>query len=122
MKYNLSKIMKSAWEMHRSYSCRSLTFAECLKRAWAKAKEAMADAAETAKVAGKKFVDGMEITFDGYTTILRRWTKGNQDRIYLNAATGRKNYGYVDLKAKADCTINVCWSRKMAVAILGMNF
>ena len=122
MKYDLSKIMKAAWEMHRSYSARSLTFGECLKRAWAKAKEAMADAAETARVSGKKFVDGMEITFDGYTAILRRWTKGGHDRIYLNATAGRKNYGYVDLNTKADRTINVCWSRKMASAILAMVF
>lgn len=121
MKYNMSKIMKAAWEMKRSYYCRSLTFGECLRRAWAEAKAAAADAAEFARVAGKKFVDGMTVTFEGYTATLRRWTKGNQDRIYLNAE-GRKNYGYVDLKENADLTINVCWSRKMAAAILSMEF
>lgn len=121
-KYDMSKIMKAAWEKHRSYSCRSLTFGECLKRAWAGAKEEMADAAECARVAGKKFVDGMEITFGGYTATLHRWTKGSHDRIYLNAEGRRKNYGYVDLKAKADRTINVYWARKMAGAILTMEF
>lgn len=121
MKYNLSKIMKAAWELKRSYSARSLTFGDCLRRAWAQAKEAMADTVEFARVAGQKFEDGMTITFEGYTATLRRWTKGAHDRIYLNAE-GRKNYGYVDLKAKADRTTNVCWSRKMAQAILSMVF
>ena len=122
MKYNRSEIMKAAWELRRSYFARALTFAECLKRAWAKAKEEMTAAAEMAKVEGQKFADGMEITFDGYTAILRRWVKGNHDRIYLNVPNSRKNYGYVDLKNQADCTINVCWSRKMAQAILSMAF
>ena len=61
MKYDMSKIMKAAWELHRSYSARALTFGECLKRAWAQAKEEMAEAAEIARVSGKKFTDGMEI-------------------------------------------------------------
>lgn len=119
MKYDLSSIMKEAWNIKRNYN--RMTFADCLRRAWAKAKEAMADAMEYARVAGQKFENGMEITFEGYTAILRRWTKANHDRIYLNASNG-KNYGYVDLKRKTDCTINVCWSRKMAKAILSMAF
>ena len=121
MKYDLRKIMKAAWELHRSYSARALSFGDFLRRAWAQAKEEMADAVEFARIEGRKFQDGMEITFEGYTAILRRWTKGNHDRVYLNT-NGSKNYGYVDLKAKADCTINVCWSRKMAKAILSMAY
>ena len=121
MKYDLRSIMKAAWEMKRSYSARALSFGDCLRRAWANAKAEMADAAEYARLAGQEIVNGMEITFEGMTCTLNRWTKGNQDRVYINGDC-RKSYGYVDLKAKADCTINVCWSRKMAKAILSMAF
>lgn len=41
-KYNLSKIMKSAWNKFRTFSkmASKLSFGECLKRAWAEAKRA----------------------------------------------------------------------------------
>ena len=121
MKYNRSEIMKAAWGMKRSYSCRSLTFGECLKRAWANAKTTAADTAEFDRLNGKQFEDGETVTFEGYTCTLTRWTKGNHDRIYLNDGS-RKGCGYVDLRKKTDCTINVCWSRKMAQAVLSMEF
>lgn len=121
MKYNLSKIMKSAWEMHRSYSCRKLTFGECLKRAWENAKEEMEEAKAIASLSGRKFEDGMEITVCGYTCILSRWTKYNNDRVYLNCKSSRSRIGYVDLKDMTDCT-SVFWSHKMAAAIMTMTF
>lgn len=121
MKYDLRKIMKAAWTMHRSYSFRALTFSDCLRRAWADEKAAMADATEFARVSGQQYKDGMEISFEGYTCTLTRWTKGAHDRIYLNDGS-RKGCGYVDLKSKKDCTLGVCWSRKMATAILSMQF
>lgn len=121
MKYDLRKIMKSAWAMHRRYSCRALTFSDCLRRAWANEKAAMADVAESSRVAGKQYEDGMKISFEGYTCTLRRWTKGDHDRIYLNGCC-RKGCGYVDLKSKTDCTIATSWTQKMATAILSMQF
>lgn len=41
-KYNLSKIMKRAWDMFRTFAkmASKLSFGECLKRAWAEAKRA----------------------------------------------------------------------------------
>ncbi|MCB6610173.1 hypothetical protein V3C10_04410 [[Clostridium] symbiosum] len=45
-KYNLSNIMKEAWRLYRDFQqCVAeykLSFSECLKRAWAKAKKAVA--------------------------------------------------------------------------------
>ena len=121
MKYNRKKIMNRAWEMHRSWNCRSLTFGECLKRAWAEAKEKLADALEFARLDGKKFVNGESVSFNGYTCTLSRWTKGNHDRVYLNDGS-RKGCGYIDLNKKTDCTIGVYWSKKMAKAIMTMAF
>lgn len=107
--------------MKRSYRARSLTFSDCLKRSWSEAKAAAADFAEFSRLNGKKFEDGETVSFEGYTCTLTRWSKGGHDRVYLNGVT-RKGCGYVDLKKKTDCTINVCWSRKMAQAVLSMAF
>ena len=46
-----------------------------------------------------KFTDGMEITVDGYTRTLKRWTKGGYDRVYINGGC-REGDGFVDLKNK----------------------
>lgn len=59
-KYNLSEIMTNAWTMYRKYNAGlgtrrdgskiiRWTFAQCLKSAWAKAKEAVKAAAGAAK-------------------------------------------------------------------------
>lgn len=50
-KYNLSNIMTSAWNLYRMSQkwVNSLSFAECLRRAWREAKEAIKAAAEAAK-------------------------------------------------------------------------
>lgn len=52
-KYNLSKIMKAAWEMFRMNSKVTeqfrRSFAECLKLSWKRAKEAAQEAMEAAK-------------------------------------------------------------------------
>lgn len=118
-KYNKSEIMRRAWEIRRSYYSRSLTFGECLKRAWAEAKMAV----ENAKAyAIKKFENGMEITVDGYTRTLSRWTKGGHDRVYINGGS-RKGDGYVDLVRKEANLYNSCkYNVKMAEIILAMEF
>lgn len=48
MKYNKSEIMKAAWSLYKMSRkwVTSLDFAECLRRAWKKAKQAIKDAAE----------------------------------------------------------------------------
>ena len=117
MKYSLSRIMKRAWEMRKSYSCRSLTFGECLRRAW---KEAKAEYQNSP--APEKFENGMEITADGYTRSLSRWSKGDHDRIYINGGS-RNGDGYVDLKSRrAFLRGNLAYQVKMAEKILAMAF
>lgn len=64
MRYNLSAIMKRAWEIKREDS--SYVFAICLKLAWAEAK--VSERIE-------------ELQEKGFS----RWTKGNFDRLYINA-------------------------------------
>lgn len=116
-KYNLSKIMKRAWEMRKSYYCRSLSFAQCLKRAWEEAKIEYSNSLVPAE-----FTDGMEITVDGYTRTLSRWTKGNYDRIYINGGS-HKGDGFVDLKSRrAFLNGNITYQVKMAEKILAMAF
>ena len=116
-KYNLSKIMKRAWEMKRSYHCRALTFAQCLKKSWAEAKNEYQNS-----LVPEKFTDGMEITVDGYTRTLNRWTKGGYDRVYINGGS-RKGDGFVDLKNKM-MFLNGAYTFQVKIAekILAMAF
>lgn len=93
-KYNLRKIMKRAWEIRKSWHSRALSFGECLKRAWEEARNEYKNS-----LVPDKFVDGMEITVDGITRTLKRWTKGNYDRVYINGGC-RKGDGFVDIKNK----------------------
>lgn len=116
-KYNLSNIMKKAWEMKRSYHARALTFAQCLKRAWQEAKNEYQNS-----LVPDKFTDGMEITVDGYTRTLSRWTKGGYDRVYINGGC-RKGDGFVDLKnKKMFLNGNLAFQAKIAEKILAMQF
>lgn len=50
-KYNMSEIMKAAWNLFRMSQkwVDSLSFAECLRRAWANAKKAAAEAEAAAR-------------------------------------------------------------------------
>jgi hypothetical protein len=117
-KYDLSKIMKRAWELKRSWNCRALTFGECLKRAWSEAKEAV----KVNNLFGIKFVNGMNITVNGITCQLRRWTKAGYDRIYVNDGS-RKGGGYIDIINRENhLTSNFDTQKKMAEIILSMEF
>ena len=73
MKYNKSEIMKAAWNL-RKMSMRwvnSLSFDECLRRAWAKAKETIANTKKLASglvkvINGKKvYLDRAVVACDG---------------------------------------------------------
>lgn len=50
-KYNLSEIMTNAWTLYRTSQkwVSPLSFSDCLRRAWSKAKEVIKEAAEAAK-------------------------------------------------------------------------
>ena len=96
MKYNKSEIMKSAWSLY--YMSKrwvdSLTFSECLRRAWVRVK-AERKAAELE--AAKPVFDGTA-EMDGYTFNL--WEKYGKRRIYINNCTGHNKSnrgGYIDL-------------------------
>lgn len=105
MKYNLSKIMKRAWELKRKNGSGRFssvyTIGKCLKMAWTEAKQARAKAereAATESQKGGNFHQGMEITV-GYTTYtLNRWQIYGKDRIYINVNT-HQNIGYLDVKS-----------------------
>lgn len=117
-KYNKSEIMKNAWEISRRWTARGLTFGQCLEKAWAEAKKAAQNAAAYAIT---KFEDGMEITVDGYTRVLNRWTKYGNDRIYVNGGS-RKGEGYIDLK-NGNCTLNkTSYNAKIKEIVLAMEF
>lgn len=51
MKYNLSEIMKKAWNMVRN---NGMTISEALKLSWARAKRAVEGARKAAEIIGKK--------------------------------------------------------------------
>lgn len=96
MKYNKREIMKEAWNLHRSWNARALTFGQCLARAWARAKEAAARAAEMLQK-DLDFVNGMTIMADGVALTLNRWQKNGMDRVYINDSK-RNSQGFVDVK------------------------
>ncbi|MDE6984125.1 MAG: hypothetical protein K2O99_06240 [Lachnospiraceae bacterium] len=117
MKYNLSQIMKRAWVIRKDYHSRALTFGQCLKKAWEEAKNEYQN-----NLVPDKFIDGMEITVDGITRTLKRWTKGEYDRVYINGGC-RKGDGFVDLKNKR-MFLNgaLTWQVKIAEKVLAMSF
>lgn len=83
MKYNMSEIMKKAWELFRGKLNRN-SFATCLRMSWKIAKAA----AEREDFTGKKMVMLMGYAF-------RFWKGGQQRRVYIN---GTRTYdSYIDL-------------------------
>ena len=92
-KYNLSRIMKRAWELVKKAG---ETISSGLKKAWQEAKEMTYEAIE--KAAQKYVEDNYPNT--GYLTI-NRWTKYGKDRVYFNVCRrnhrGHKTAGYWDL-------------------------
>lgn len=86
-KYNLSQIMKKAWETYKKFQkfVQKLPFAECLKRAWADAKKALEKPAEitlaTIKAAAHKLVESGE-----YERIsCSDWNNYGKSRVYIRA-------------------------------------
>lgn len=71
-KYNLSQIMKKAWETYRKFQsfATKLSFSECLRRAWAEAKKAVETVAvvtlDTIKAAAHKLAGNLRTADCGY--------------------------------------------------------
>lgn len=86
-KYNLSKIMKKAWETFRKFKSflPPLPFSECLKRAWEEAKKAAEEVKEitlsTVKMAAHSLIEGTlytQVTFSA-------WENYGKSRVYIKA-------------------------------------
>lgn len=86
-KYNLSQIMKKAWETYRKFQsfATKLSFSECLRRAWAEAKKAVETVAvvtpEAIKAAAHKLV--MSGEYEDVT--FREWHGYDKSRVYIKA-------------------------------------
>ena len=90
-KYNLSKIMKRAWELVKRLR---VTMSAALKRAWCEAKAAAQKISFKgfAKVLKADCVGGSESDYFTYS----KWEKHGKNRIYVNDYKGR-SVGYIDL-------------------------
>lgn len=120
-KYDLSNIMKGAWRIWRNTRINNLPFSECLKRSWHAAKFYVEQRKNDTAPVGK-FENGMTVTVDGYTRVLNRWTKGNQDRVYINGGS-RKGDGWVDIKnGVSNLYGHLAYQTKIAKMILALEF
>jgi hypothetical protein len=89
-KYNKSEIMNNAWNIYRNHKAIGIDieFAECLRRAWAKAKTAEP---EKKSFNGFARIDGFEFNL---------WSNYGKTRIYINNCSGHNmsnKGGYIDL-------------------------
>lgn len=86
-KYDLSAIMRTAWNTYRKFQSflSPLSFSECLRRAWAAAKAATVKAAEitlaAVKAAASKLISSGEYESISY----REWSNYGMSRIYIKA-------------------------------------
>lgn len=99
-KYNLSNIMKRAWELVKNAG---MTISAGLKKAWKESKEIMEKIKfeKTAKVAkiinGKQSMYvGTEFDSDSNYFTFNLWERGSLRRIYINDYR-RRSVGYIDL-------------------------
>lgn len=99
-KYNLSKIMKRAWELVKTTGT---TISSGLKKAWEEAKKNMGKikfegTAKVAKILNGKTNMYVGTEFDSgsnYFTF-NLWERGSKRRIYINDYN-RRSVGYIDL-------------------------
>ena len=99
-KYNLSKIMKRAWELVKEAG---MTISSGLKKAWEEAKRAMKKIkfegiAKVAKIINGKqaMYVGTEFDSDSNYFTFNLWERGSMRRIYINDYR-RRSVGYIDL-------------------------
>lgn len=103
-KYNLSKIMKRAWELVKKAS---LSISEALKKAWKEAKEVKEDIVETLKKNLEDMLYGNKYIHAGVNRVVsaKVWEKNGNKRMYLaincysyaNNFKGSYKAGYIDL-------------------------
>lgn len=93
-KYNLSKIMKRAWELVKAAA---MTISEALKKAWREAKS-MKEKFEKSVQMLKSGCEGNEDVASNWFTF-SLWEKGSTKRIYVNDYK-RRSMGYIDVVTK----------------------
>lgn len=103
-KYDLSKIMKRAWELVKKAG---LSISEGLKKAWREAKEVKEDIIETLKSNLESMLYGNKYITAGIDRIVevKSWEKEGKKRTYLNIRCysaagnykGQYKCGYVDM-------------------------
>lgn len=100
MKYNMSKIMRRAWELVKKIG---MTISEGLKKSWEEAKN-MAEKikfegnAKVAKILNGKtnMYVGTEYDSESNYFTFNFWKKGGKKRIYMNDYN-RRTVGYIDI-------------------------
>lgn len=99
-KYNLSNIMKRAWELVKKAG---MTISSGLKRSWKEAKEVaekikFEGSVKVAKILNGKtnMYVGTEFDSDSNYFTFNLWEKGGKRRIYINDYN-RRSVGYIDL-------------------------
>lgn len=99
-KYDLSKIMKRAWELVKKAG---MTISSGLKKAWKEAKKIMEKIkfegkAKVAKINNGELATqiGTEYDSDSNYFTFNLWERGNMRRIYINDYK-RRSVGYIDL-------------------------
>lgn len=105
-KYNLSKIMKRAWELVKKSA---LTISFALKEAWREAKVVKENLVEKLTANLEEMLYGNKYITAGVNRVVtvKEWTKGGAKRAYLSincyslnrAFKGSYKCGYVDLIA-----------------------
>ena len=106
-KYNLSSIMKRAWELVKNFGA---TISEGLKKAWTEAKNII----EKIKFDGTAIVGKVrkdesnpeEVEMSGSNFYkFNLWEKGSKRRIYINDYQ-RRSMGYIDLNNNNEIEVN----------------
>lgn len=101
-KYNLSKIMKRAWELVKGFG---FNISEALKKAWTEAKDMKEQLiAKMEKLAEIAKCDGWH-----YEVVAKEWNNYGKSRCYLSIIETRRNskhyakydFGYYDNKSGA---------------------
>lgn len=86
-KYDLSKIMKKAWETFKKFQkfVNPLSFSECLKRAWEEAKKVTVKVSEITLSTVKTAAQQLVICGQYETLSYREWSNYGKNRIYIKA-------------------------------------
>ena len=96
-KYNLSNIMKRAWELVKNAG---MTISSGLKKAWEEAKAAAAKKSFTGylkmAVAGRESYSNDD---DAKYVSVKAWSKNGMNRIYFNDYK-RRTLGYIDRETR----------------------